>query len=52
VISEIGAKNIVTAILMDFRAFNTLIEVILLITLFVGVATILRKKGRKDAESN
>ncbi|HAM37995.1 MAG: hypothetical protein A2474_01970 [Elusimicrobia bacterium RIFOXYC2_FULL_34_12] len=52
VIAEIGAKNIVTAILMDFRAFNTLIEVVLIITLFVGVATILRKRGRKNAESD
>lgn len=49
IISDIGVKNIVTGILMDFRVFNTLIEVILIITLLVGVAAILRKKGKKDA---
>lgn len=47
VISEIGATNIVTAVLLDFRAWNTLMEAFVVITMIVGVAVILRKKGKK-----
>ncbi|MBI5573628.1 MAG: DUF4040 domain-containing protein [Elusimicrobia bacterium] len=46
-ISEIGATNIVTAILLDFRAWNTLMEAFVIIVMIVGVTVILRKKGRK-----
>ncbi|MEW6556760.1 MAG: hydrogenase subunit MbhD domain-containing protein [Elusimicrobiota bacterium] len=46
-VSEIGATNIVTAILLDFRAWNTLIEAVIIITMIIGVAVILRKKGKK-----
>lgn len=46
-LSEIGATNIVTAILLDFRAWNTLMEAFVIVALIVGVAVILRKRGRK-----
>jgi multisubunit Na+/H+ antiporter MnhB subunit len=46
VLDKIGATNIVTAILLDFRTFNTLAEVLVLITMAVGVVAIMRRKGR------
>jgi len=46
VLKEIGATNIVTAILLDFRAYNTLIEALVIVTMVVGVAVIMRKTGR------
>ena len=48
-LSEIGATNIVTAVLLDFRAWNTLMEAFVIIVMIVGVTVILRKKGRKNA---
>ncbi|MEW6040178.1 MAG: hydrogenase subunit MbhD domain-containing protein [Elusimicrobiota bacterium] len=47
VLAEIGATNIVTAVLLDFRAYNTLMEAVIIITMTVGVAVIMRKTGRK-----
>jgi multisubunit Na+/H+ antiporter MnhB subunit len=47
VLSEIGAANIVTAVLLDFRGYNTLIEAIVILTMAVGVSVIMRKEGRK-----
>ncbi len=42
-----GASNIVTAILLDFRAYDTLGEVTVLFTSIVGAIAVLRKTGRK-----
>ena len=47
VLTEIGASNIVTAVLLDFRAYNTLIEAVVILTMAVGVAVIMRKEGKK-----
>jgi len=42
-----GSANLVTGILLDFRAYDTLGEATILITAVVGILTILRIKGRK-----
>lgn len=46
-----GAANLVTAILLDFRAYDTLGEATVLFTSVVGVLAVLRKVGRKEKES-
>lgn len=42
-----GATNIVTGILLDFRAYDTIGEATVLFTSIVGAFVILRRKGRK-----
>ncbi len=42
-----GATNIVTAVLLDFRAYDTLGEATVLFTSIIGAFVILRRKGRK-----
>ncbi|MCK4237176.1 MAG: DUF4040 domain-containing protein [Candidatus Krumholzibacteria bacterium] len=42
-----GATNVVTAILLDFRAYDTIGEATVLFTSIVGAFVILRRKGRK-----
>ena len=42
-----GAANIVSAILLDFRAYDTLGELTILFASIVGAAAVLRKIGRK-----
>jgi len=49
---EIGANNIVTAVLLDFRAYNTLIEAFVILTMVVGVFIVMRPKGRKDGPNS
>ena len=41
-----GAANIVTAILLDFRAYDTLGEATVIFAAIIGALVILRKKGR------
>jgi len=45
-----GARNIVNAILVDFRAFDTMLEIVVLLTAGIGVYTLikLRQPGRDD----
>ncbi len=42
-----GATNIVTGILLDFRAYDTIGEATVLFTSIVGAFIILRRRGRK-----
>ena len=42
------AANIVTAILLDFRAYDTLGEATVIFTSIIGALVILRKKGKID----
>lgn len=46
-LAETGAANLVAAVILDFRAFDTLGEVTVLFTAAIGVLTVLRTKGRK-----
>ena len=42
-----GSANIVTAVLLDFRAYDTLGEATVLFTAILGAIVVLRKVGRK-----
>ena len=44
-----GASNLVAAVILDFRAYDTLGEATVLFTSVAGVVTVLRKVGRKRA---
>jgi len=49
-----GGKNIVNTILGDFRAFDTMLEVVVLFIAGVGVYTLIKlkaRKGERDAEN-
>jgi len=46
-LSKTRAANLVSAIILDFRAYDTLGEVTILFTAVVGVITIMRRIGRK-----
>jgi multicomponent Na+:H+ antiporter subunit B len=46
-LKDTGAANIVTAVLLDYRAYDTLGEATVLFTSIVGAIVILRKKARK-----
>ena len=42
-----GAANIVSAIILDYRAFDTLGEATILFTAVIGILAVVRKHGRK-----
>lgn len=46
-ITRTGATNVVSAVVLDFRSFDTLGEATVLFTAAIGVATIARRVGRK-----
>ncbi len=46
-LARTGAPNIVTSVLLDFRAYDTLGETTILFGSILGALTILRKKARK-----
>lgn len=46
-----GAANVVAAIILDFRAYDTLGEVTVLFAAVVGVLTVVRRTGRHEARS-
>jgi multisubunit Na+/H+ antiporter MnhB subunit len=48
-LKETGAANIVTAVLLDYRAYDTLGEATVLFTSIIGAVAIIRKKARKKA---
>jgi multicomponent Na+:H+ antiporter subunit B len=45
--AESGSANLVTGIILHFRAFDTLGEATVLVTAVIGVITILRHSGKK-----
>lgn len=47
-VSLTNAHNLVTAIILDFRGYDTLGEATVLFTSAIGVLTVLRKTGRKS----
>ena len=47
-LTQTGAANIVAAVILDYRAFDTLGEATILFTAVIGVLTILRIKGKKE----
>jgi multisubunit Na+/H+ antiporter MnhB subunit len=50
-LKDTGATNLVSAVILDFRAYDTLGEAAVLFTAVIGVLTILRRKGRKNEET-
>ncbi len=50
-IAKTGATNVVSAIILDFRAYDTLGEATILFTAVVGVWTVMRRIGRKKGNS-
>jgi multisubunit Na+/H+ antiporter MnhB subunit len=47
-LGETGSANIVTAVLLDFRAYDTLGEATVLFTAIVGAMALLRRKSRPE----
>lgn len=45
-----GAKNIVNAILVDFRAFDTMLEIVVLFTAGIGVYTLIKLRQPKEEQ--
>lgn len=45
-----GGKNMVNAILGDFRAFDTMMEVVVLLIAGIGVYTMIRVKTKKESD--
>ena len=45
-----GAVNLVSSVILDFRAYDTLGEATILITAVVGVLAVVRKIGRKKVD--
>jgi len=48
--AQTGAVNLVTAIILDFRAYDTLGEATVLFTSVIGIMAVLRRPGRKKIE--
>jgi multicomponent Na+:H+ antiporter subunit B len=46
-LKETGAANIVTAVLLDYRAYDTLGEATVLFTSIIGAIAVIRRKARK-----
>ena len=49
-LKETGAANLVTSVILDYRAFDTLGEATVLFTVVMGVLAVMRTVGRKDRE--
>lgn len=49
-VSKTGAVNLVTAVILDFRAYDTLGEATVLFTSVIGIMAVLRLRGRKEIE--
>ena len=49
-LAKTGAANLVTSVILDFRAYDTLGEATVLFTSIIGATVILRKKSRKLLE--
>jgi multisubunit Na+/H+ antiporter MnhB subunit len=49
-LSETGATNIVTSVILDYRAYDTLGEATVLFTAVMGVLAVARTVGRKKPE--
>lgn len=49
-ISGTGATNVVTSVILDYRAYDTLGEATVLFTAVIGVLTVMRSVGKKKEE--
>ncbi len=46
-LAKTGAANLVSSVVLDFRAYDTLGEATVLFTAAIGIVSVLRRKGRK-----
>ncbi|MHC5035303.1 MAG: hydrogen gas-evolving membrane-bound hydrogenase subunit E [Planctomycetota bacterium] len=46
--AQTGATNLVTAVLLDFRAYDTLGEATVIFAAILGCYALLRTQGRKE----
>ena len=51
-LKDTGAPNLVTSVILDYRAYDTLGEATVLFTSIIGATVILRKKSRKLVEDH
>jgi multisubunit Na+/H+ antiporter MnhB subunit len=51
-LARTGATNLVSSVILDFRAYDTLGEATILFTAVVGVLAVVRRIGRKKADQN
>lgn len=49
---ETGAMNIITGIILDYRAFDTFVEASVMFTGAMAVLLLLRKEGESDEKHN
>jgi multisubunit Na+/H+ antiporter MnhB subunit len=49
-LSRTGAVNLVSSVILDFRAYDTLGEATVLFTAVIGVLAVARKRGRKRVD--
>jgi multisubunit Na+/H+ antiporter MnhB subunit len=49
--AETGSANLITSIILDYRAYDTLGEVTVLFTAIMGTLTVLRIKSQTKKES-
>ncbi|MBU0694275.1 MAG: DUF4040 domain-containing protein [Candidatus Omnitrophica bacterium] len=49
-LAQTGAANVVSSVMLDFRAYDTLGEATVLFTAVIGVLAVVRKIGRKNQE--
>jgi len=50
--AETGAVNVVASVILDYRAYDTLGEAMVLFTSVLGAFVILRRRGKKAVEEN
>ncbi len=50
-LQDTGASNVVTSVILDYRAYDTLGEATVLFTSIIGATVILRKKAKKLLEA-
>ncbi len=49
-LKKTGATNLVTSVILDFRAYDTLGEATVLFTAVIGVLAVMRRIGRKEVD--
>ena len=49
-LSKTGATNLVSSVILDYRAYDTLGEATILFTAVIGVLAVVRRIGRKKVD--
>ena len=51
-LAKTGAANVVSSVILDFRAYDTLGEATVLFTAVIGVLAVVRRIGRKKKDQD